>query len=109
MMEWVSTQTYTLKGKPYELKHMLHTQPARHAFVSIMRTGGRGFVTRDVPDPLEIPETEAALVTELKEKSIWISKAEDTPLVENQPRYQALLTTTQILDQEYTGLEPDEK
>jgi hypothetical protein len=108
IIEERATQTFTLEEQKFELRRRIAKQPERHAYVTVRNSPGRGFYTRDVADPIIMPKTELAVLNGLKEKSLWISEAKETPLLEEQPEYQALLTATQRLEQDYTGLEPDE-
>lgn len=88
VIEWFSTQAYTLEEQRYLLKRQLALQPQRHGYLAVLKKGTRGFTARHIPDMLYIPQKEALLLERLRNKSAWISSTKE--LSEEIPHEQAL-------------------
>lgn len=91
VIEWFSTTAYSLEEQRYALKRALAYQSARHGFIAVRREGTIGFTSRDVPDPIDIPEAEARVLARLIEASPWIAPAASVPNVLDHPMLRSMI------------------
>ena len=94
VIEWFSTTAYSLEEQRYALKREIAFQQERHGFLAVRRKGTIGFTSREVSDPLEIPQSEAKLLARLISESPWISPAGEVPDVLDHPVLAAILKAT---------------
>lgn len=110
VIEWFSTTTYSLEEQRYDLKRRIAYQPERHGFLAVRRAGTIGFMTRNVPDPLNIPLAEQKLLGTLRSASPWIVPAEDVPSLLAHPGLRDLVPApkTRLKPEPDDYFEPDE-
>ena len=77
IIEWFSTQTWTLEEQRYQFAQQIARAPKRHGHFVAVGHGTIPFETRDRPDLPEIASAEAELTYELRERSAWMIGSED--------------------------------
>jgi len=94
VIQWFSTTAHSLEEQRYDWRRRLSHQPERHGFIGVRHHPARGFTTLEIPDPLDIPEIEEAMILELQQKSPWISTAAEVPMIEALPEFRAIIDAT---------------